>query len=134
MGNWKVIPGYERYEISDEGEVRNSKTGRLLKSGYTNGGYRKVNLRSNGVAVNARVHRLVAENFLPNTDGKTQVNHIDGDKTNNRVTNLEWCDAKYNTNYGTRNMRLTGRIYTAETRKKISDKVKQYYAKKKNGI
>ena len=91
MAKWKTIPGYENYDVSDEGEVRNGKTGRILKSSYSNGGYKKVNLRSNNVVANAKIHRLVAENFIPNPDGLPQVNHIDGDKNNNRIENLEWC-------------------------------------------
>ena len=96
MANWKVIRDYDNYEVSDEGEVRNRKTGRVLKTGYASSGYRKVNLSTGNVVKNALVHRLVADNFLPNPGNKNVVNHIDGDKSNNRLANLEWCTAGEN--------------------------------------
>lgn len=90
MAEWKTISGYTNYEVSDEGEVRNHKTGRLIKPSLSRGGYKKVNLRSDGIATSKKVHRLVAETFIPNIENKSTVNHIDGDKSNNVVGNLEW--------------------------------------------
>lgn len=103
MADWKNIPGYDNYEVSDEGNVRNRKSGRILKDGYTRGGYRKVNLRANGDAKSVKVHRLVADNFVPNPTGKSCINHIDGDKTNNRKDNLEWCTHSENNKHAYKN-------------------------------
>lgn len=111
MANWRTIPGYENYDISDEGEVRNNKTGKTIKDSYTSGGYRKVNLRSDGIQKSTKIHRLVAENFIPNDDGKPCVNHIDGDKTNNRACNLEWCTASENNKHAF----VNGLSYRPET-------------------
>ena len=96
MANWKTIPGYENYDVSDEGNVRNRRTGQVLTPSESRGGYLKVNLRSEGVARSAKIHRLVAENFIANDRDRTVVNHIDGNKSNNRVDNLEWCTSSEN--------------------------------------
>lgn len=65
---------------------------------YTNkkNGYVYANISKNNKSYNFRVHKLVAEAFIPNPENKPQINHIDGDKTNNRVDNLEWCNCSYN--------------------------------------
>ena len=112
---WKDVVGFEGlYEVSDKGNVRGvarkdplgrNRKGRMLKPGYTSRGYLQVALSKNGKSKTRTVHRLVAEAFIPNPDGLPQVNHRDEDKDNNTVENLEWCDSKYNINYGTRNER-----------------------------
>lgn len=110
MGQWKNIEGFERYEVSTEGKVKNRKTGRLLKPGTDTYGYLRVILSVNGKAVGKSVHRLVAESFIPNPERKTQVNHIDEDKTNNNINNLEWMTSKENNNYGTRKDRVAAAL------------------------
>ncbi len=76
--------------MSDEGNIRNERNGHILKPVLSNGGYYRVRLWLNGYAKNFLVHRLVAEAFIQNIDKKPEVNHKDGDKSNNCVENLEW--------------------------------------------
>lgn len=95
------IENYENYEVRPNGEVINTKTGRVLKSLKDTSGYLKVCLCKNGKPKMFLIHRLVAETFIPNPDNLPCVNHKDEDKTNNWATNLEWCTHKYNNNYGT---------------------------------
>lgn len=93
MEVWKDIKGYEGiYEVSSHGNVRNKRTGYIMKKRHTFDGYVKVTLTVNYKAKDYRVHRLVAENFIPNTNNKETVNHIDGNKDNNHVNNLEWSN------------------------------------------
>jgi len=90
MENWKKISGYENYSVSDFGRVRNDKTGRIMKTLPNAQGYPRVSLYDGIKNISKTVHRLVAVSFIPNLENKPQINHIDGDKINNNVTNLEW--------------------------------------------
>ena len=113
---WKDVVGYEGlYKVSDRGNVHSvvrkdsigSKCGgRILKPNYDKDGYLNVNLCNNGKVKTKKIHRLVAEAFLPNPNGLPQINHIDEIKDNNNVENLEWCTSKYNLNHGTRTERV----------------------------
>ena len=162
---WKPVVGYEGlYEVSSYGRVRSLDRydsrnrflkGRILRLNDDGKGYLRVQLSSNGKAKMYSVHRLVAIAFLPNPDNLPEVNHRDEDKINNSVENLEWCDGKYNVNYGTRNdrirdTRLKNGTYTGlskeeykkrywnnyyeKNKDKIRDYQKQYYFKKKAGL
>lgn len=104
---WKDIPNYENlYQISNLGNVRSlcfgarnvkkSNVVKLLKSSKSNLGYYKIQLYKDGKSKMFYIHRLVALLFINNPDNKTQVNHIDGNKANNAVDNLEWVTPKEN--------------------------------------
>lgn len=83
--------------MSNLGRVKN-KHGRILKPEYSNKGYACVVLRKNGNNYKFRVHRLVAELFIPNPDNLPEVNYKDENKSNNKASNLEWCTHKENMN------------------------------------
>ncbi len=93
------IKGFEgRYTISNLGIVRSLMTGKEMKLNLTSWGYYRVNLRyaHSRKFKSFLVHRLVAQHFLPNANNLPEVNHIDSNRLNNRVDNLEWCDRNYN--------------------------------------
>ena len=113
---WRDVVGYEGlYEVSNLGRVksvarmRSGKGGaptpvpeRIMKQSHDHNGYLKVCLRNGSDKSNHSVHQLVARAFIQNPNGYTQINHIDENKENNNVENLEWCTKKYNNSYGTR--------------------------------
>ena len=118
MEDWRDIPGYDGYyEVSNHGAVRSvTRTvsngygpensvrtikGRILKQGHYTNGYCFVVLCKHRIKKTFSVHRLVAQSFCPNPNNFTEVNHKDEDKNNNTAVNLEWCNRKYNANYGT---------------------------------
>lgn len=95
MERWSQIPN-THYSISSEGRVRNDETNKMKSIDATSDGYNKVDLYSNGNRTSVRVHRLVAEAFIPNPNELPQINHIDGNKENNNVKNLEWVNNSQN--------------------------------------
>lgn len=99
---WEKIDGYNYHSVSDNGEVRNDKTNNILKQWSATGNYMYVALCEDGDRKTKRVHRLVAETFVPNPNGKSQVNHIDGNKHNNCANNLEWVTPSENMNHAYR--------------------------------
>lgn len=95
-----IIDGQEtNYTISDMGEICNKKTGRKLKGTYRRNEYHTVQLIVNNKAKSYMVHRLVAETFLPNPNNLPVVHHIDGDKHNNKIDNLQWVTVQENSLY-----------------------------------
>jgi hypothetical protein len=99
---WKAVNGYEGlYFVNRNGNVMSALFGRfkILKSGQDIMGYPRVVLTKNKIQKTIRVHRLVAEAFIQKVDGKTYINHKDGNKLNNCVDNLEWCTQKENVNH-----------------------------------
>ena len=166
---WRPIEGYEGlYEVSNTGRVRSVDRyveysnggihlhkGKVLSPAKDKNGYLKVVLNCNGKCKTINVHGLAAQAFIPNPDNLPMVNHKDEDKTNNNVTNLEWCDVKYNLSYGTARIRerdtkikngwWTGlnkkeyrKKYYEENKDKIKEYMKEYshryYLKKKEQI
>lgn len=116
---WKDIAGYEgKYQVSNLGRVRSLdryswngykywlQRGKILKASSQKSGYLFVTLSKAGKTKPYRVHRLVAQAFIPNPNGWPQVSHKDEDVTNNKVENLEWCTAEYNINYGNHNQKI----------------------------
>lgn len=103
MEKWKPIADYEElYEVSDCGQVRSLRNDCLLKQCVGSKGYLLVTLCKSGTQKTANVHRLVAEAFLENPNSYPCVNHIDENKRNNDVSNLEWCSYYHNNVYGQR--------------------------------
>lgn len=111
---WIPIANYEGlYEVSSLGRVKSLRNGieRILKLQTNTFGYLFVILCNRGNRKTITVHSLVAQAFIPNPHHYKEINHINEDKTDNRVENLEWCDRKYNINYGTRNQRVSKQVY-----------------------
>lgn len=130
---WKDISGYEgKYQVSNTGKVRslnyNGTKGKMMRLKLSNNnhyGYKRVRLYKNGKYKAYLVHRLVALAFIPNPNNYSFINHKDENPSNNYYKNLEWCTPKYNSNYGTRNEKLSkimmGRTFTEEHKKKMSE-------------
>lgn len=95
MERWKIIKENPEYMISDSGAVKRVSSGRI-NSIRDKKGYLVTDLYRDGKRKTVRVHRLVAEEYLPNPDNKPEVNHIDGNKHNNFYSNLEWVSKKEN--------------------------------------
>ena len=123
--------------MSNNGLVRNAQTGHILSPGVSQG-YHYVALYKDRLRKNKQVHRLVAESFLSNPHNHPIINHIDEDRKNNNVDNLEWCDYSYNNTYGmasiNRSQTLKGHIpwnkgkrMTPEYRKNVSEGMKRFY-------
>ena len=135
MEQWKPINGTDgRYEVSDLGRVRtNSQRPGLLTLTIQKSGYRYAMIEMhNGKPKNCRVHRLVAQHFIPNPNNLPEVNHIDGDKANNQVSNLEWCTRSHNVKHSFDTGLKQPCRWTDEQRKRISDNVKLTLSKKKS--
>lgn len=98
---WKEIKGFENYLVNENGEIKSKKKNKLLKPTKKSHGYCEVTLYQDGKPHYKRVHRLVAQTFIENPHNYPVVNHIDGDKTNNHVSNLEWCTVSENTYHAT---------------------------------
>jgi hydroxymethylpyrimidine pyrophosphatase-like HAD family hydrolase len=100
---WKEFT--DNYAVSDEGIVKNIKTGKILAFDTNSKGYYRVNIRKK----HYMIHRLVALMFVPNPLNLPQVNHINHNKLDNRAINLEWCTNQYNNQHGFLHGRISGR-------------------------
>lgn len=103
MEIWKTVTNYPRYKISNLGRLKSyvyKKDGKLMKPSLDGYGYLFVYLHENGKKKSRKIHQLVAQSFLGDCPVGLQINHKDGNKTNNIPNNLEYVTPKYNTNHG----------------------------------
>ena len=152
---WKDIIGYEGlYQVSNFGRVKSlSRTvnayprghkanrvirDRILKSNHIKNRYDIVALRKNNKTKTFAVHNLVANHFLPNPNNLPEINHIDENKQNNRVDNLEWCTHKHNMNSGTVSQRIgngnRGKIRAPEQIQRYRNSKKLWWKNKKETL
>lgn len=97
MEKWIILnKPYDNYAVSDYGNVKNIKNNQLIKQFERKDGYMQVSLWNCGKGHSFKVHRLIAEYFLSKNPEKLYVNHIDGNKKNNNISNLEWCTPSEN--------------------------------------
>lgn len=138
---WKWAPGYEGlYLVSDQGHVMSVPhvtagrwyAGQELAASRCAHGYLKVSLSRGGAVRNVMVHRIVAATFLPIPKGAVEVNHVNGDKADNRLSNLEWVTRSENVSHAWRNLprreydRHIGRKLDAATAAKVREAVGTY--------
>jgi hypothetical protein len=124
-GAYMKITGFDAYDVNEYGLVTNTRSGRILKPEIIWDGYERVTLSQNKILKRLRVHRLVADAFIPNPNNLPMVNHKDGNKRNNHVSNLEWVDCQQNTRHAfDNNLRKSGEDhYEARLTVEIVEKI-----------
>lgn len=144
---WKEINDYQGYYVSNLGRIKSTKKSKvmILKQVSTKNGYSRVWLYNSSKGKAHLIHRLVAKAFIPNPKNLPQVNHINEDKTDNCVENLEWMTAKENINWGRHNENVSkarkgqpsnrkGVKLSEETKRKMSKALKLYFYNKKKEV
>ena len=97
---WKEAYGFNNYLCNEKGEIYSLLSAKIMKTHNDKDGYQCLRMTiEKGKAVTVKAHRLIAQTFLPNPENKQYVNHKDGNKKNNAISNLEWCTAKENANH-----------------------------------
>lgn len=119
---WRPI--VYKYECNENGEIRNTKTGRILRTFKGKDGYYRVSLFVLGKSKTYMLHRLILSAFIPNPDPSiyTEINHIDGNKDNNSLSNLEWCDRGYNQRHAYKNGLQPSKKGEKNGRSKLTEK------------
>jgi hypothetical protein len=128
MEEWKKIK-IEGYSISNTGKFRNDKTGKILKPSIGSTGYYVVNIKPNGrigKSYSLKIHRLIAEAFIPNPENKPQINHKDCNRLNNNIENLEWVTNKENNIHAIENDRFIYMYGDNRSDIKLSDEEVKY--------
>ena len=115
MEEWKICPEYPNYEVSNLGEVRNTKTKKVLSKHQDKDGYFRVGLFYNKRKCTKSVHRLVAVTFIPNSDDTLVVDHINQNRQDNRVENLRWTTRSGNS----RNTQYNSKVKVCDETGKI---------------
>jgi hypothetical protein len=117
------IDGFEKYEVSNLGKVRNIKSGRILKPFLIQSGYLVHGLYENNKRKTLLLHRIIATAFIDNPEAKPCVNHIDENKLNNDLSNLEWCTERENSIHGTRTKRVAEKLSQKVIQLDLNDNV-----------
>lgn len=120
---WKILQNYKNYSVSNFGNIKNNKTNRILKQSFNKQNYAYVWVKNNdNVWKQVRIHRLVAQEFIPNPENKPCINHLDYNPSNNRVDNLEWVTYQENSDYSREHLKSIIHNYkhSQEMKHKIS--------------
>lgn len=126
MEEWREIPSLEGYYASNSGRIKSTRQRRfqnigehILVQNTNHKGYKRVRVMQDGKAKTMHVHRLVAEAFIPNPENKPQVNHIDFNRKNNSVNNLEWVTGRENCSHSSMNYSKAKKGKTITKKKKL---------------
>ena len=114
---WKIIEKSSKYEVNTLGIIRNIKNKNIMKPHIANTGYPMVTLQETDTSIrkkkNHLIHRIIAETFINNPNNHPFVNHVDGNKTNYNISNLEWCNQKENI-YHSKNISKNGAVISRQ--------------------